>query len=358
MSAFPAPYKQLELVADPASPMQKALVAAVAKRSELSAVPITIVALPDKPAAPGTKLLTASVKGDEIHFSASLVKVAAMYASFELRAAARRALPGVLAKLTAGKFDVSDKQIQTGALIEIAHGYASEIGSTSLALPLLKMCPTNMLIPTWGKVLALVRSGSDWVCDFTSGHTLAMAKMIIPSDNSMAAQTIHGVGYGYLNAALTAGGFFDPKTPRGIWLAGDYIGKWHYYRIQSVNDQGVAQAPTTNDMARLYALAATGFLVDADSSKAMLELLRRAYDEGQEYFLTRPAGLGYVQTHTKVGLAPLKSGKDVASEASIVRHNISKKRFVVAWQNVVLSGSDTDYEPIARAVDETLKAAP
>jgi hypothetical protein len=356
MSAFPAPYTQVGLATD--AGMQKALAAAVAKRSELAAVPITIVQLPDKAPAPGAKLLSASSKGDEIHFSASLVKVAAMYASFELRAAARRALPDAVAKLTAGRFDVSDKQVQAGGMVEIAAAYTTEIGTAALALPLLKTCPTTMLLPSYGKVFEVNKVGSDWVCDFTSLHREAMAKMIIPSDNTMAAQTIHGVGYGYINAALKAAGFLDPTTPRGIWLAGDYIGQWPYFRIQSVNDKGVAQAATTNDLARLYALAATGFLVDADSSTAMLELLRRAYDEGQEYFLTRPAGLSYTQTHTKVGLAPLKSGQEVASEASIIVGNINKKRFVVAWQNVVTTGSDSDYEPVARAIDEAIQAAP
>jgi hypothetical protein len=83
MRPFPDP------VIDPLaqdSDLQAALDAAIAASvPPLSAVPFTIVALNDPGATPHG---FAGQRGSEMHYSASILKVAAMYAAFELRKAA------------------------------------------------------------------------------------------------------------------------------------------------------------------------------------------------------------------------------------------------------------------------------
>src|SRR5262249_27231661 len=159
-------------------------------------------------------------------------------------------------------------------------------------------------------------------------------KMITVSDNSSAAQCVHGSGYGYLNGALVSAGFFNPAINNGVWLAGDYTSSYPYFRIQSVNDGLVAQATTVLHLARLYTLMYDGTLVGGISIGEMLDLLAKAVAV-PEVFINRASGLNFTVTHTKVGLGPLKpanGGINVYSEGSILKHN-SDREFVAVWQN-------------------------
>lgn len=76
----------------------------------------------------------------------------------------------------------------------------------------------------------------------------------------------------------------------------------------------------------------------------MLQILGEAAIGSEPSFMkagARPGirGLGadFVTTHTKIGLGALKpenGGFEVASEATVVRHDPTGKRFIVVWQNV------------------------
>ena len=169
----------------------------------------------------------------------------------------------------------------------------------------------------------------------------------------VASECVHGAGYGYLNGALTAAGFFDPKTNKGLWLAGDYVRKYPYLRIPSANDGLVAQGATSIELARFYTLLYDGKLVDAASSLEMLELLKKAVAV-PEVFIDRAANINFKVSHTKVGLGPLKpdnGGHSVYSEASIVEH-ASGRKFVVVWQNLIY-GED-GFDPLGAVVARTL----
>lgn len=174
---------------------------------------------------------------------------------------------------------------------------------------------------------------------FSPAFDRALEGMIVPSNNAHAAACVHGVGYGYLNGALAAGGFFDPATNQGLWVAGDFQEgkKWPYVRIVSRNDGLVAQAGTTRDMAKLVSLIMTDRLLDPASCAEMRGRLARAAKGIDTPWVARTGVFkpGTI-THNKLGLGPLKSRKIVRSEVSVYQSPVAKgRRYVVAWQNLV-----------------------
>lgn len=302
-------------------------------------VPVAIVSLnPD-----GSRPL-AHFKGNELHFSASLLKVGAMYAAFELRAV----LQHIAAELGA--------EVSTADLLAAAAAYLNpKILAKAATLPGLKGVQPAHALPQYAAAFEMAPhvQGAASTVRFTSALVGHLEKMIAISDNRSAAQCVHASGYGYLNGALTDAGLFDPKTEKGIWLAGDYIQGYPYFRIKSANDGMVAQAATSIQLAHLYALIHDGQLVNAGSSTEMLALLAKAVAV-PEVFIDRAANLNFKVTHTKVGLGPLKSengGASVYSECSILEH-VSGRKFIAAWQNFVFK--DQGFDPIAHVVRDTL----
>lgn len=174
--------------------------------------------------------------------------------------------------------------------------------------------------------------------DFTPAFDKALERMIVPSDNAAAAICVHGVGYGYLNGALAAGGFFDPSSAQGLWVGGDFQGgkKWPYERIFSRNDFWVAQAGTTRDMAKLVSLIMTDRLLDPVSCSEMRGRLARTVGVDPPWIARTGIFKSGTITHNKLGLGPLKSGRNVRSEVSVYQSPVAKgRRYVVAWQNLV-----------------------
>jgi hypothetical protein len=158
--------------------------------------------------------------------------------------------------------------------------------------------------------------------------------MIVPSHNGPAATCIHGVGYGYLNGALAAGGFFEPLKRQGLWVAGDYQTTWPYVRINSINDGPVAQAGTTRDMAKLISLIMTDRLLDPASCGEMRSRLARSVTGIATWVARTGLFSSGTITHNKVGVGPLKSGRYVWSEVGVYKSPVaSRRRYVVAWQN-------------------------
>lgn len=110
-------------------------------------------------------------------------------------------------------------------------------------------------VPSYRNVFALkpVSWGLRVDIAFTPGFDRALEGMIVPSNNAAATTCLYGAGYGHLNGALAAGGFFDPSSNQGLWVGAEFQGgkKCPNLRIVSRNDGFVAQAGTTRDMAKL-----------------------------------------------------------------------------------------------------------
>jgi hypothetical protein len=353
---FPPTYS-LPFTLDPALDAKLADAIAAATQPGLSSdIPISIVVLKDD----GSHL-HAGNRHDEMHFSGSMIKIAAMYAAFEMRAAVNREFSSTL---PATRKDAVDKLVND-VNPQIAAAAAQEItnlGAASLA---------KVLQPDYATAFKLPPSAVGHV-DFNQMGGF-LTSMIANGTNTGASKTIHALGYGYLTASLIKGGFFHPDpTPtdnKGLWLAGDYLGtgdpgNWtEEGRVLCVNDTDTAQGTTTVQMAKLLTLMWNKTLVDSESSDAMLKLLKDARDFGFTPWITRSkAASSFKVTHNKLGegfLKPSNGGKAVMSEASIITDvkNGVTRHFVVVWQNLNQLGlgpADDKFGPVARIVKEFL----
>lgn len=336
---FPSAY------ADPLRPnakLQKALDDAVAAGPGTSwRTPVAIVSLEPDGARP-----MAHHKGNEVHFSASLLKVASMYSAFELR----RTLRDIAAEL-GGSTTKAD--LLKDAALYLDPAILTRVSS----IPALKGVLKPHAVPQYASTFDVVpvsHPGQGFTVNFSTAFEGHLEKMIAVSDNASAAQCVHGSGYGYLNGALVSGGFFDAATNTGIWLAGDYTAKYPYFRIDSVNDGKVAQATTAIHLARMYTLMYDGTLVGGISSGEMRDLLAKAVAVPEVFIDRASPPLNFTVTHTKVGLAQLKpvnGGSNVYSEGSILKHT-SGREFVAVWQNFLFESSG--FDPVGHVVRDTI----
>jgi hypothetical protein len=287
----------------------------------------------------------------EVDYIASEAKVAVMYAAFELRAMVRR--------FAAANPKISSTQI----LSQVA---AVQNGLFLRAVPQLNAAKNITDVnrqPSYANVLAVSAAG---VIDFTSTYSTALQQMIVPSSDSDAATCIHGLGYSYLNGALSAGGFITANSAgsTGLWVAGDYLfGKgWHYVRgVTSANDGPAAYAGTTQQMARMVALISTGALVDADSSNQMEALLSQAAQGVDSPWASRGTpGIPVANfVLNKLGLGPQGRGHQgppqFRSEVSLIKDAAAAGHsYVVAWQNVLDPGPYTFDTDMAQVILDTL----
>lgn len=283
---------------------------------------IAIVAIDEPGGAPPTFVFSGDGHTDT-NYSASLLKVVAMYAAFQLRQSADNEAR-------------SSGAATSGELF--AHLSATFDSTITGAVSLIP--PNQRKAPEYRRIFAAIplQAGGFGV-DFTADFETRMFNMIVPGDNGAAAQVVMRLGYSWINGALASGGFFTPPD-RGIWLAGTFTGALPPVRINSVNDGLVAQAMTCVDLANLYALMVQEALIDSNSSRRMLELLRQAQNGPEDAWITRSSigfpGFSLDVTHTKIGLGSLKpenGGFEVRSEGSILRHRATARRFITVWQD-------------------------
>jgi hypothetical protein len=316
---------------------------------------------------PGKPLPFAGYGADQMDFIASEAKVEIMYAAFVLRDMARRfatatsptSLDDLVAKLAAqmnpairaavpeiaSASNITDLQREPGYKSRAAQDAAH----AALYVDMLKAAPAA--------------SGALDV-GFTDAFTSALRAMIVPSSNAGAGKCVHGVGYGYLNGALAAGGFFDRSTSPatgvpgvGLWEAGDFQGgtSWPFVSLPPGNVLR-AQLGTTRQMVKLVSLMVTkpiGFL-DAGTCDEMLNLMKFAVggapDSVDRVFLEEASLLrtGSV-THNKIGL---ESGK--LSEIAVLHNPVNVGHdYVVAFHNVPESGS-TSLTEVTQVVKDTI----
>jgi hypothetical protein len=316
----------------------------------------------------GTETLKCgSFNPDEIDYIASSAKVAAMLAAYALRDMARRFYFQL--KVAAGMAGMAAASGGPGAIARVMAAGPTlfealrmqmdpEIEDNSPAL--LHPVRREHRVPQYAQVFAPAPKGAWAPPDFSGSFRASMKAMIVPSDNSGAGRVIRGVGYGYLNGLLEHFGLFDPDTPTGIWLAGDFVGVYPYVRINSANDGGVAQAGSALAMAQMMALIVNRACVDPASCDEMRTLLAQASKGIDQPFVSRGDVRANLRiplskiTHAKLGYGPLKAGSNVASEIFRIEGlEQAGKSYVVSYQNV------KDNEPtneVAQVIRRTLQA--
>ena len=337
MRPFPDPKPDL-LAPDP--DLQHALDSAVARSPEAAATPIAIVANNDS--APHG---FAGRFEREVHYSASLLKVAAMYTAFELREAANELL--------------LSSQPAPADVFPTLHDAFDHVIRDNRVKQLVGVNLTGFLLPRWERIFTVDPATS--TVNFSRGFFADLFDAIAEGSNVAAGEVVHGLGFGYLTKAVAEAGLFDPdsaahpKTADGMWLCGDFGHGFPPQRIPCVNDTPVAQATSVRQMARVFTfLAGNAPLVDGVSDGAMVNLLSQAVLR-LHLFLNRDTTVQFVTLQSKIGLGPLNNGATVASEAAIIQENSTQLPFVVVFQNHKFVG-DPSIRPVSRLVDDTIAA--
>jgi hypothetical protein len=276
----------------------------------------------------GSPLKWGAHEPDTMDFIASEAKLIALYGAFALRDMVRRFAAGVnfrsflaAAGAAIGLAKPPPKPAKPVSLFDMLR---AEIDPAILAIahPLLSSTKRSERLPDYERMFLAPAGG---IPDFTGQYTNWLKTMIVDSSNSGAMECIHGIGYAYLNGAMKEAQLF--KNGIGPWLAGDFIGKYTYARIDSKNDQAVAQAGTALSLAKLMAIIIRHAVVlDGDAFTRMEAHLHDAVSGIDVPFLTRNPpdftdnALRIPRnkiTHIKLGwehLKPRNGGQAVGSE--------------------------------------------
>ena len=286
----------------------------------------------------------AGVKMNDMFFSASLLKLTLLYASFELVSRVNNLAPSFL---PGGS--------PTAFLANVQHVFGPSIASAVPSIPdgeWRKVKFDATLVPT--------RGGSGvYKVKLSSQHLSDLNAIVANQLQDWAARNcMRRLGYSYVNGALAAGGFFDPKSKKGIWYANDLGGGWKQFHVPVATNGKSSTAMTTLAMARLLTAMHRGTLVDQASSQEMMGIMSRG---GSWLSLSASANsLSFTSMGAKVGHHPSADAKvsSVKSEGAFLNHN--GVPFVVVWQNYpdAIPNVVGDVINVYRVIDEVIKKWP
>jgi GH24 family phage-related lysozyme (muramidase) len=331
----------------------------------------------------------------EQFYAGSMLKIAAMFAAFQLRHAVNQ-LAATLdsTKVTdQGKFFAAVRKAFDDPILK-ASDLIRKAGTTGNRAPQYDRIFTAAQDGA-GKWSVKFRADADPKLNF-DGH---LKNMIVNSHNPSAGFCIQALGFSWIDGLLQKAGLFDAAVKRGIWLAGDYldtkaainaahadpagdadrkeefdlgISGWSEVRIPSKNDGPSKQATTCIDAARLLVLLFDDKLVattdPVDTANAdMLSLLAQAVTGAGAptivgRFPAAPAPFAVLQSKIGVGTLgnwgscnrdPVTNHTNgcVLSESMIVQQAAAPQhKFAVVWQNVRDAGND-GFKQIARIRD-------
>lgn len=278
----------------------------------------------------------AGIFDDDTDFSASLVKVAALFAAGQLLAAAKAALPGAAnAASFLTNFNAAiQAEIAANADDQVKNAHYPP-GGTSVGL-----------LPKTSSILQVTGFGTAAGPSVTftpgfNGFNTKLSMMIVQSDDPAAGVCINRLGYGYISAVLNENSFFDQTltpgpdktgtTGRGIWLTANYAGNF-LVRIPCINDHNDCQLTTARQMCRLFSMIRLKQLPenDLDSNTLMQSLLNEPKAGGTEPWLLpgRSAGGGpsvaprFSFVQDKIGVAGL---------GTIQTPNVYSEGLIIKW---------------------------
>lgn len=252
-----------------------------------------------------------------MHFSASLVKVAALFAAGQLHADAKAAPPGVNSLADFNSYLQTEINATADQRILNAH-----IG----------------LIPQTALILNVTGFGSPGgpSVTFINSFRNSLNSMIGLGTNLGASVCITLLGYGYISTALIKEGFFDPSTTTGIWLAAPYPGgSIGSVRIPCVNDHPDAQITTTRQMCTLFSKIRLNQVPknDLDANTTMQSLLSEPKPVGPDGLRDVP----WLSSSRNPGVAPLftvladKVG--VAGLGTSETPQVYSEGLIIKWNN-------------------------
>jgi hypothetical protein len=296
---------------------------------------------------PGGTMDYAGVHETAMYFSASLLKVSMLYASFELVARVNALAPSITAASAAEFLD------------KVRRDFSGKIEN---AVP--RITPGAWRKLAFSETLTATPDGPNrFRVALSAKHDADLRKIFDnQSQNKSPHDCMHRLGYCYVNRALDAAGFFDAQSDTGIWMATDY-GDWADFNVpvatksappKSKNGSSSA-AMTTLAMANLFGHKHRGQLIDAPSSTAMRTIFRN----GGAWLstLANKDSFSFTEDGAKVGHSGSGSAfvGAVMSEAVFLNRKGDDAPFLAVWQNVA---DELGSEPIYRVLDEMVKNWP
>ena len=291
-------------------------------------------------------------KENEMSFSASLLKVALLYASFELVARVNKLAPTLTATSPADFFS------------KVSGSFAQEVRSSVPFIP-----PGDWREVKFAEVLAATE-------DAPGKYSVRMRKTPHRDDlvdifarqrsDDGARNCVRRLGFSYVNGALAAGGFLSVKNKSGIWLATDYLADgvpdgWPFVYVPVSTGGRSSVAMTALAMAHLFTAMHQRRLVDPASSDEMIGIFSRGPRAAWlSLTTTNPASMSFAITGAKVGhlaSADAKVGV-VKSEAAFLKRKRDDTPFLAVWQNLAEGANNDDTIPVYRVIDEVVKTWP
>ncbi|MDB5752850.1 MAG: hypothetical protein JWP65_3271 [Ramlibacter sp.] len=291
----------------------------------------------------------AGVRETQMFFSASLLKVVLLYASFELVAQVNALAPALTASSVPGFLD------------RVRREFSAAIERSVRRIP-----AGSWRAVSFGQVLTATPTGADqFRVALSSTHETHVARIFSEQDQNISPRdTMHRLGYSYVNRALEAAGFLDAASGTGIWMATDYGGWSDFHVPVSTRSSGgnprngsSSAAMAALPMANLLAHMHRDQLVDAVSSQRM----RAMFEAGRVWSwfgqVANPEAFSFEVTGCKIGHASSGSAfvGSVFSEAATLRRKSDSARFLAVWQNVP---DALGFEPVYRVIDAMVRTWP
>lgn len=293
---------------------------------------------------------------DKRYYSGSLLKVAALFATYELLDLVNRYAPQLTARSPGGRLQelsaMFDPRIRSSIV------FPPETVRRNRAPAKLER---DMLVPDYKHLLREKQSDEGLRFALSTESENKLTIMIDQGEGRGATAYIHRLGYAWINGLLQKAGFIrstrDGQADPGIWLAGDYTkdSEWPSARVPSENDGMSAEATTARDMAKLFTLIKKRSMTETSSASALAHLAK-----AHNWLDSDLAKFHLKAEAAKVGLGNLKpefGALQVSSEGSIISDPGSadpkKPRFVVVWQNVI--HNHPDLALVARILGSTIQ---
>jgi hypothetical protein len=269
-------------------------------------------------------------------FSASLVKIAPMFAAFQLRQNVNTAIRGLFATDAADLFKILTKAWQP--LVERA-----------------VLGPRNF--PQLSTIFDAVGSDRSWTVDFSTGFREDLRLMASWSDGDASRRCIDALGHQYINGALASESLYSSKNGKsqsagGIWVGGNY-GPIVFQR-EPDNSTGSWMTGSAATFLRFLDLVDSDQLVSPSASEDMRKLMLHSW---MEHSFLKSSGrhlAGSPETYGKLGYDYVKKVRVDFDCGVFVRHQARGPDF--RYGLVMLGGSLTTLKEVGLAIDDLMAA--
>jgi len=291
----------------------------------------------------------AGVNEGNMYFSASLLKSVMLYASFELVAQVNALAPTITAPTARAFFDAVEREF-----------------SNTIEHSVRRIRPGAWRKTAFREALTATSVGTNqWRVRMSDVHERELREIFEKQfQNITPRNTMHRLGYCFVNRALETAGFLDTDTDIGLWMATDY-GNWSDFNVpvftrsrgRNPRNGSSSAAMTALQMASLWTHIHRRQLVDAAASQKMFEITERGGAWFSTMSVAEKAAFSFTDLGAKVGHSGSGSAfvGSVQSEAAFLDRTSDHAHFIAVWQNVP---DELDSKAIYRVLDPMIRDWP